>query len=406
MFAAPLIVLAALVQGPVLPVRIATVHYDLEWEGARAEAEEAGRLLDSAFQELDSFFRRRPQDRMRVRVFRDEAARREGAWGDGASVPAHNRHALFSEHSRAVYVARQASPAVTRNVLLYGACLQFHALSKSKDLDVTRTWYAWGIALDFARSTWDGQVLRPFTRPLVEPLDLASEALLALGDGEPQLAKLSLTEDAEPALAWGIVALCLRGAGGRYLPGFRRQALGDSGTKLGTTDFLRTLGPNKTVLEDLRAALARERAPFEAIGAWEDRGAAGLVARPEPELVSYCVLRDAAELLSAEASALPARGARLGFVVGFGDADDCAHVDIEAPEVVVRVSRRGRATETSRHPIAGDARRARRIEIERQGALYRLHVDGRRCFELELPSGRLGFFASGAEVAFRDVAWR
>ena len=397
----------ALMQAPAAPVHQSSARYELEWHGTPAEAADVGRLLEAAFDDLRAFFEAAPKDRLRVRVFRDETARREGAWTDGTTIGAQNVHAAFSEETRTAYVARQPSSAATRQVILYAACLQFHALSKAKNLDAARTWQAWGIALDFARHTWDGSDLRTFVTPLVEPVDLPRRALDVLGDGAPRLAQMAAVgAEGDPSLSWGIVATCLHGLGGKYRDAFRKYALGRTGTKLGTSDFLRTLGPNDRVLADLRAHLAVAGTPFEAFGDWDDRGAAGLVASPASGESVYCVLRPGATRLSATASALPRTGARLGVVVGWGDPDDCAEIDIEAPEILVRVRSHGRPTSTSRHPMRGDAGRERHVEVTRSGSQYVLRIDGAVSFEGELPSGRMGFFAFGAPAAFRRVEWR
>jgi hypothetical protein len=294
----------------------------------------------------------------------------------------------------------------TRSAILYGACLQFHSLAKSKNLDIGRTWHAAGIALDFSRSTWDGERLVGFATPRVEPVDLPGKALLALGSAETELPSVSGVHPVDPALTWGLVAMCMHGGRQYYRDAFRRYALGDSGTKLDTEDFLRTLGSPKKVVSELRAYLLAAQTPFEAIGDWEDRGAAGILGHGEPTQLSYCTLREGVGYLSAPISALPKMGGRAGFVAGWYGPDDYARIDIEAPEVLVHVLRLGKTQATMRLPIPGDARRERRVELDRAGSQYVLTVDGVKIAELELPSGRMGFFVSGVDVSFRDVSWR
>jgi hypothetical protein len=406
MFLAALLLTTLADPGAGDPVRVATEHYEIEWEGTPAEAEEARRLLESAYDELATFFAAAPKDRLRVRVFRDEKARLEGAWSDGVTIPAQSRHASFSDATRTAYVAKLAEGAATRAGLLYAACLQFHSLAKSKNLDVGRTWHAWGIALDFSRSTWDGEKLVAFAQPRVEPVDLAGLAQLAMGPGDVDLRKLAVADAVEPALTWGLAAMCLHGGHDPYRAAFQRYALGDTGTKLGTEDFLRSLGPQEKIVKDLRAFLVASHTPFEALGDWEDRGAAGIVGHGQAGEQAFCVLRAGTERLAARASKLPRVGGRMGFVAGWFGPEDHARIDIEAPEVLVYVLRLGKVTSTQRLPIPGDAQRERRIELERAGSQYVLTVDGAKFAELELPSGRMGFFVSGTDVAFRDVTWR
>lgn len=388
------------------PVQIESAHYDLVWDGARADAADASKMLEAAFRELGVFFSAQPKDRLRVLVMRDEGARREAAWDDGTAVPAHNRAAWFSEQTRSAYVARGAGPQSDRAALLYAACIQFHSLAKAKNLDAARAWQASGIALDFARSPWDGARLSAFEAPRVEAVDLVERALLALGTDGAQLAALDSAEAGDVSLHWAVAALCLHGGDRTYRSVFQRHAVGDSGSKVGSADFLRALGPKAKLVKDLRAFLPRTRTPFEPFGDWEDRGAGGIVARPRAGNAVHCVLREGCERLTARIAPLPRTGARAGFVAGWGSTEDCALLDVEAPEVIVRVTRLGRAVATRRLPIPGDAGRERTVELSRAGSQYVLVVDGVRFAELELPSGRMGFFASGADVAFRDVTWR
>jgi len=266
MFLAP--TLFALFAAPIAgePIQVTTEHYELEWEGTRSEADEAARLLETSFDELAVFFAAQPTDRMRVRVFRDEKMRIEGAWGDGISVPVQSRYASFSEETRTAYVARSDVPPATRATLLYAACLQFHSLSRSKNLDIGRTWYAWGIALDYSRSTWDGEKLVAFAQPRVELVNLPGRALVTIGDGVPDLAQLGSFHAADPTLSWAVAALCIHGSDRNYRSAFRRNALGETGTKLASANFLRSLGPAKKLAQDAREFVLAMQTPFEALG--------------------------------------------------------------------------------------------------------------------------------------------
>ena len=391
------------------PQRVTTAHYDLEWAGTKAEADDAARTLEIAFDELTTFFAAKPEDRLRVRVFRDEESRLGAAWNDGITVPEQSKFASFSDVTRTTYVARLDTPAATRRGLLYATCLQFHALCKSKNLDITRTWYSPGLALDFARSTWDGVRLKAFAAPLVEPVDLPGRALALLGPDESNPTWLkSLQGDVPiaPELAWGAVAMCLHGSSKTYKAAFQRYALGDTGTKLSSEDFMRTLGPAKTVAKDLRAFLLASQTPFEALGDWEDRGDAGLRGRTQAQQSSFCVLREGTQRLGALMKALPRTSASAGFVAGWFGPEDHARIDVEAPEVLIRVTRLGKVQSSMRLPIAGDAGKDRRIELAREGNQYVLKVDDVLHGPIELPSGRMGFFVSGSEATFRDVTWR
>ena len=153
MATALLLMAGLLVQAPA-SVRVETAHYALDWEGARAEAEDAGRMLEQGWAELGVFFGAKPDERakLRVKLLHDEDARLRTAWNDGALVPAQCRFASFSDLTRTAYVARMNSAWATRNALLYAACLQYHSLCKPKNLDITRTWYGAGIAQAFRPS--------------------------------------------------------------------------------------------------------------------------------------------------------------------------------------------------------------------------------------------------------------
>lgn len=387
------------------PIRIADARFELEWHGTRAEANEAFRVLDAAHAELARFFEGAPREALRVRVFRDEKSRVEAVWSDRAMLPAHNRNAWFSEQTRVSYVARLDGPCATRTNLLYATCLQFHSLVKSKNIDVQRTWHAQGIAHDFARHTWDGRTLRTFTQPRVEPVDMPGRARDALMRVDNDLAKLAAGDYDDPVLMWGIASMCMHGPQRAYRDTFARYALGEKGSKLGTVDFVRMLGDGKRVSEDLHEFLESRRAPFEILGDWSDRGADDLLASPGAG-VAYAVLHQGVARLSARVSALPKSGARVGFVLGWTAPNDCCEIEIEAPEALIRITRDGDVVRQTRLAVPGDACRERTIAIERVGGAYVLTIDGARHEGLELPGGRMGLYAGGADVHFRDLSWR
>ncbi len=386
------------------PVRLTSKRYELEWHGSRVEADEALRVLESAFDELTAFFGSQPKDPMRVRVFRDEKTRVESAWNDGASVPTQSQFASFSEETRTAYVTRIPGTQAARSALLYGACLQFHSLAKSKNLDIGRTWQASGLALDFSRHTWDGSKLTGFAMPRVESIDLPGKAVLAMA---PLESTLKSAGSVVPALTWAVAAMCMHGPQSSYREAFRRYALGDTGSKLSTEDFLRTLGPEKRVVKDLREYLRTAQTPFEALGDWEDRGAtAGLLCRGQPASLSFLVLREGTERLTARMSALPAADAQAGFVVGWYGPDDHVRIEVDAPIVLIHVVQAGKEISTMRLPVPGEPGRERVMEIDRAGSQYTLKIDGAKFTDIDMSSGRMGFYALGADVYFRDVTWR
>lgn len=386
------------------PLRIVSERYELRYDGSQDDAEETSRILECAHAELAKFFGWRPKERMRFCVFRDEKTRVEGAWAEGVTVPSYNRQALFSEKTRTAYVARLDTAQSSRSALLYAACLQFHSLGKSKNLDVGGTWQAWGIAMDFGRSTWNGVKLTAFATPLVDPFDMPQRALAELGDGRPILTRAAMEAEVDPNLAWGLVAMCLHGGDNVYRDKFRRYALGDTGTKLNTVDFVRTLGRNEKVVADLRKYLEKTQIPFESIGDWEDRGEAELMCHGQTSDRAFALLPEGRTSLSATLTPPTQVGGRFGFVAGWGSEDNCSTIEFEPPDVLVRITRIGDPSTTTRLPI-GD-KRWYRIALERTVDRHVLTVDGTRFEDLQLPSGRMGFFATGTEVSFREVAWR
>ncbi len=388
------------------PVRVSSAHYDIEWSGTQAEADDAARLADRAFDELVIFFGGKPTERLKVRVFADEEARVAAAWNDGVTIPVQHRYASFAERTRTAYVARVHGHGATRTRLLYALCLQFHSLAKAKNIDAQRTWSGLGIAQDFGRSTWDGRKLVAFATPRVEAVELPKPALDALVETTLDLRQLEAVGGVEPALMWGVAALCLHGPERSYRKAFEKYALGTTGSKMSTEDFLRTLGPAKEFANDLYEYLVAAQVPFQAYGDWRDDGAEGLVGSIESPLIGYCVLRESATRLSARASALPKQGGRLGFVAGWSSRDDCVQIDIEAPEINLYITRAGEVTRSWRLAIPGDASRERRIVLEKVDGQYVLSVDDSKYPNLDLPDGRMGFLVGGATVNFRDVEWR
>jgi hypothetical protein len=202
------------------------------------------------------------------------------------------------------------------------------------------------------------------------------------------------------------VSLCLDGGRAPWRKAFLRYALGETGSKLSGQDFLRTLGDAHELARGLRAHVLEQQTPFEALGDWEDRGATGLSGAANAAENAFCVLRRGSERLAARMGALPKGRGMAGFVAGWFEPQDCALIRIEAPEVVVDVLRLGRTESSQSFPLPGDAARERRIELVREGASCVLRVDDARFGPIELPSGRMGFFVSGARVAFQEPTWR
>lgn len=408
-------VLAAFAQAgsaaPKLPDgAIKSKHYELVCECSRDEAHELSRVLEQAWKGFETFFRIEPKSKelRRVRVLASDSSFKTRWLTEGADLTGGREPAQYSKTNGIAYVRTQPEAYATRFMLLYAACLQFHAGAKPKNADVVDEWYAPGIANVLARHAWDGAKLQLDATPLVSPFDFAARTKARLA-AEPQwLPGVSSAGFGTPELSWSAVALCLHGGDGRYRAAFETYALGGTGSKMSGEDFLRTLGERDDLVRDLAALVERSVQPLESLnGAWESRGERVVQGLAAPRETAACAWREPVEEITATLAALPRVGVRAGFLSSYEPLDDeFVAILIDAPKLRWERWRGKRLLEYGEQPLGGDCCKDRKVRLRREHNRTTIDVDGVEFGPYDFKSGRVGFYVSGGAATFRDVRWR
>lgn len=389
---------------------ILTRHYELVCECSRDEAQELASVLEQAWSGFESFFRARPKPKSayRVRVLSSDSSFKTRWLTEEADLAGGREPAQYSKANGNAYVRTQPQPYATRFMLLYAACLQFHARAESKNADVVDQWHAAGIANLLARHTWDGAKLELDATPLVGPFDFAARTKARLAAEPDWLPSTSSAGFGTPELSWSAVALCLHGGEGRHRKAFETYALGATGSRVSGEDFLRTLGARKQLALELAAVVERSVQPIEGVdGAWESRGARVVQGVAAPRGTAMCAWREPVEEVSATLAALPRVGVRAGFLASYEPLDDeYVAVLIEAPVLRWERWRGKRLLEYGEQPLGGDCCKDRKVRYRREKSRTTIDVDGVEFGPYDFKSGRVGFFVSGGAATFRDVTWR
>ena len=387
---------------------VATKHYQLSIEGTADEAAEVGQVLEQAWSAYQVFFKQHPDDtkRLRVKLLASERSYLDTAWGDKALVPAQCKNVCWSDTTEAVYVWGQPTLSTTRRNLLFGTALQFHALCKTKNRDLQRSWYEAGLAHAFSRHIWDGKRLQTMARPLVEAVDYPLLALRALDADPLGLPRIADADLSDPILCWSAVGLCVRGARGRYREAFDKYALGATGSKLPGDDFLRSLGTPANLVRDLRAWLVDEQTPFECVaGDWEDGGDLGLMGEAAFDKQGLCILKEAADTLECTLGELPKQRCQGGLVTGYYGPNDYVLLIAVAPSLHIETWKDGRLAALESVEIPGDHVKKRKLKVQRVGVNALITIDDLALAPRELPRGRNGLYVSAGRVSYTDVKW-
>jgi hypothetical protein len=387
---------------------VATKHYQLSIEGTPEDAAEVSAVLEQAWSAYQAFFKLHPDDtkRLRVKLLASERSYLDTAWGDKALVPAQCKNVCWSETTEVVYLWGKPTLSTTRRNLLFGTALQFHALCKTKNRDLQRSWYEAGLAHAFSRHVWDGKHLVTMARPLVEAVDYPLLALRALDADPLGLPRIVDADLSDPILCWSAVGLCLRGARGRYREAFDKYALGVTGSKLPGDDFLRSLGTPANVARDLRAWLVDEQTPFECVAAdWEDAGELGVIGEAEFDKVGLCILKEQADTLECTLGELPKQRTQGGLVTGYYGPKDYVLLIAVAPSLHIETWKDGRLVALESVEIPGDHVKKRKLKVQRVGVNALITIDDLALEPRELPKGRNGLFVSAGRASYTDVKW-
>ncbi|HEX5138797.1 MAG TPA: hypothetical protein VFY93_17640 [Planctomycetota bacterium] len=391
------------------PETVETEHYRLVSEGPRAEAEEFGRVLEAAHARFASYFKAAPKlgkgERLQVRFFETREAW-AAALREAKATPPDGAGGYYWTEDRTAYLYRQPTRLFTRALLLHETTHQFHFLSRTRNREPQAYWYKEGVAECLGWSHWDGTELLIGALPLVSLEDYPAKALEDLrGSVDLEAVVEGRAEPSRP-LAWAIYRHLSTGNAGKPLRGFERIADKlDNGAKPSSI-FWKSFGQPAAYRKALIAWLEKEQQPFvplfvewDSLGADRVRGFSGGMAT--------CRLRAKATTLAVTIQ-LPERGWGGGLIHATGPEDYTVFLVDRAGHG--RVSRRRAGAweniEQGTVPVAGEDGSVR-LEMTLKDGSVRVGLDGGVTFgPWELPDPALGLAVDGADVVFRDLAWR
>jgi len=155
------------------PAEVQTEHYDLHIEGL--DANEVGRLLEQAYDNLQRFFRAAPNDRLRLELYEKQDALLDILKAEGVSPT--DVGGYYSPRRKTAILVVQPSDYATRHLLLHEATHQFHHLAVTGNQPPSGFWYVEGLAEYFAMHNWDGKTLQVGVIPAITLEDYPAQAL-------------------------------------------------------------------------------------------------------------------------------------------------------------------------------------------------------------------------------------
>lgn len=393
---------------PRAELRHTTAHYDIRMQGTEGEADVFGRVLEAAWPTFKQFFHGEPPlkegERLAIRIFENQESCLVGAMNEKADMPPIKYPAWFSQGNGAVYLYRFGGDWFTRYLVIYGACLQFHGLTKSRKRDLDE-WYVHGIAESFAVHSWDGEHLELSTNPPIAALDHPARALAELGGKQIGLDPFTDERLNNPSVRWAVVRFVTSTADGRYRGRFEKLALGATGSKMSGHDFMRSLGQEREISQEFSAWLLGAQMPLEVIDPdWEAISDGRIVGRSKADEQALCAAKPEFSRLkiTVDSSSDPDAGVP-GILFSFQDDRNYVVARIRTPVVFFEHVQAGRRGETDSRPIDRPGPKTF-VSVVRTSDTVELEINGKAYEPLRVPDGRLGFVAIGGRVTFRDLS--
>lgn len=373
-----------------------TKHYLLHSIGGAVNEEDCGAILEQAWPVFQSFFRVEPElkgkARLRIEVFPGRESWLAGPYAGGTPPPADSETTWFDRESRVAYVCRSVSEYETRKRVIYVACQQFHACSKTKNLDLD-TWYVHGLAESFATHAWDGEKLTLAASPRICIFDHPARAREALGGATIGLDAFDERRLDNPSVRWAAVRFAMEGAGGKHRARFDKFALGHRGSKLSGEDFLRSLGRAENISQEFVAWLDAAQLQFEVLsGGWEDLLDGRVVCRTiAPQIGLACARRPVSTLQYSLRQRELNSGCTLGVVLDATSARDYRIFRLRPPHAMVEQYADGELVSTGDLlPFEGYDSDLVAIEATAANGAVTINVDGRVFGPFPVEKPRLG----------------
>lgn len=389
---------------------VETTHYRLHFEGSKPDAEEAGRVLEAAWDGFAAWFGTTPKleegERLTVRFYATAGAWAAGIRADGTAVP-HGAGGYYWPGTKTAYLYRQPTTYFTRVLLVHEAAHQFHFLTRTRNRSPKAGWYTEGLAEYLSWHRWDGERLVLGVIPGVTLKDYPAKALAELSVRDFDLGAI-LAGDGKPSrpISWALFRYLATGNDGAPLPRFdvfRRKMDGGGRSRPLFEKYFGRVGRFQT---KLRAWLEAHQTPWAPIfNEWEQIGDGHF--RGYAHVVTACRLKAAATRLTACLEPSNARYWRAGLLLHWTSNDDYTvamvtswggvRVDRRQDGRWVTLARRRLGRRPRGEPVAFEARRV-------DGAV-RFTVDETEIGAFTLPGGSLGLCLERGDLRFERVHW-
>ncbi len=389
------------------PVR--TTHYELHSEGAQAEAEEWGRVLEAAWPQLKAFFRAEPLlkegERLRVVVTESAEAWTKAIAASGGNPPGSGAGGYYCPISRTAFLYRQPSTWYTRTLLLHEVAHQFHFLGATGNRSPGARWYIEGVAEHLSHHAWDGATLALGVVPLLSLENRAGLARSRVQDPAFDIEALVNDGPHERPEAMHLVRFLLEGEGGNRRKRFEALAARlDRGGQAAAL-FGRSLGPPQRLLEQWRGWLDGVQEPLAPVHVdWDTRGPRSV--RGSSGGVSGCRVRRPAASITATLAPTPRTRWSAGLLLHATDAAQYT-VALVTPSGlrVQRLEKAGWSMLPVGQPPPPPGDQPWRLTATREGTRVTLRVNGSEVGSYDLPGDALGLAVDGCTMDFIDLAW-
>lgn len=365
---------------------IVSEHYDLYYEGTRAEAMDASAVLEAAYVGFKRYFRGTPRirrgEKLKVRFFADRARFARAIRADGTEPPQGGAGGYYWMPTRTAYLFRQPTRYFTRVLLVHEAAHQFHFLTRTRNMMPAGPWYAEGVAEYLSWHHWDGKQIRLAQIPVMSLKDYPRQALEILKRSDFDFEAFALGRlPPHRALTWAIYSFLASGArDGRAVRGFTKFSRAMDGRQNPASSFISSFGKPERYRQFLIEWLEQNQCPWEQVfNEWEGQGQQRYLGHAEG-VVSICRPRTNAKYFKAELVVPDERPWRAGVVLGF---------DSNADYAVAMV--------TNRRRFYVDRRNLGRWERLRRGRAPPPREDGTYLFEIKRRGRNSHLFINGQD---------
>jgi len=394
-------------------VTVTTAHYEIEWHGTKAEADEAGRVLEAAWPLYKEFFGAEPKlkgdERLSLRMYADAAAWGAALTKDGSAVPT-GAGGMYWPPTKAAYLHLQPTVWYTRTLMLHEALHQFHYLAKTNNQNINHYWYVEGLAEHLSRHTWDGKTLRIARTPILSLESFHSKAMEDVSKTDFNLGKLVDGDyQAGRPESMALVQWLLSSGDDRKKRFVMMRDTVDRGGSAGQA-FRSNIGDPAKLQKEFVAFVAANQEPMVPVwNQWDNHGDASVIGI-SPDVWSGS--RTSKPSTWFEATVIGRRKEdgewQAGLLLSYVDGKDYAVGTIRADGSLYAARQKDgawHALQTTSQPGNPKDPLKRVMRAERKDGKVAWTVDGKLVGEFELPEGHMGLSVFKSTVTFESIGF-